>query len=72
MLVHLNLILHHIHIALVTLIIKSEYIGAPKPPVLHQHTCCICNFIIELGMLVPPNLLLHHIHVKLASDLDAI
>ena len=55
MLVHPNLILHHIHITLVTLIIKLEYVGAPKPPVLHQHICCICNFMIELGMLVLPN-----------------
>jgi hypothetical protein len=70
--VHPNPILHHIHITHVTLIIKLEYVGAPKPPILHQHICCIRNFIIELGMLVPPNPFLYHIHVKLASDLDAI
>ena len=46
-------LLHHIHITLVTLIIKLEYVGALKPPVLHQHIYYICNFIIELGMLVP-------------------
>ena len=26
-----------------------------KPPVLHQHICYICIFIIELSMLVLPN-----------------
>ena len=67
-----NPLLHHIHITLVTLIIKLRYVGAPKLPVSHQHICCICNFIIELSMLVPSNPFFHHIHVKLASDLDAI
>ena len=55
MLVHPKPILHQIHITIVTLIIKLAYVGAPKPLVSLQHICCICNFIIELGMMVPPN-----------------
>ena len=37
------------------LIFILAYVSAPKPPILHQHIDCICNYIIELGMLVPPN-----------------
>jgi len=55
------------------LIFILAYVGAPKPPILHQHIDCICNYIIELGMLVPTNhFFLDHIQVKFASYADAI
>ena len=54
------------------LIFILAYVGAPKPPNLHQHIEFICNYIIELGMLVPPNHFLDHIQVKFASYADAI
>ena len=54
------------------LICILAYVGAPKPSILHQHIGCICNYIIELVMLVPPYHFLHHIQVKFASYADAI
>ena len=62
-----NLLLHHIHITFVTPITIFDYVGAPKPPILHQHICYICIYVIELCMLVPANHILHHILVKFAS-----
>ena len=53
------------------LIFIMVFVGAPKPPILHQHIGCICNYITELGMLVPPNPFLHQIKVKFACYADA-
>ena len=38
-----------------------------QTPVLHQHICYICIYVIELCMLMPANHILHHILVKFAS-----
>jgi hypothetical protein len=72
MLVHPNPILYRMHITIVTFIIKLEYIGAPKPSVLHQHICCICNFNNRIEYVGAPKPRLHYIHVKFASDLYSI
>ena len=62
-----NSLLQPIHITFVTPITIFDYVGAPKPPILHQHICYICIYVIELCMLMPANHILHHILVKFAS-----
>ena len=70
--VQLYFILHHTHYIFVILLYFLEYISAPKISFFALSHNYNCNYIINLGMLVPPKPLLHHIHAKLVSNLDAI